>query len=132
MDSGITAPETLTLDGEPFSSGGVVSDGAHVLIVEAEDGAGNTSTLTINFTVIPYWLRKSKLIAVPLGKKVVSAKIEVIANDLDSVKITDIQFQGGNILTGWVPHVADAVANVEKVFVIGIDKIGQKYRTIGA
>ncbi len=46
------------LDGQPFASGAVVgAAGSHTLEVTAVDGAGNTSTLTVHFTITASTLR---------------------------------------------------------------------------
>ncbi len=43
---------SVTLDGAPFTNGTVVSAaGAHALVASAVDAAGNTSQLTVNFTI---------------------------------------------------------------------------------
>jgi subtilase family serine protease/flagellar hook assembly protein FlgD len=43
---------SASLDGQPFQNGGLVeSAGSHLLVVEAEDAAGNLSTETVSFSV---------------------------------------------------------------------------------
>jgi hypothetical protein len=46
------ASASATVDGRPFQSGGSVeAAGAHLLVVQAEDSAGNLSTETVSFSV---------------------------------------------------------------------------------
>ena len=46
------ASQTITLDGAPFISGTLVSaQGAHALVAAATDAAGNTTTVTVTFTI---------------------------------------------------------------------------------
>jgi hypothetical protein len=77
--------------------------------------------------------RVTKLLTTASGKKVIAASIKIMAADFaPNVYITDIQLQGGNILTGWRPHDADVFqSNMFGTFAINRDYIGQPGRVIG-
>ena len=48
-----TVTPTLTLNGQPFGSGGTVSTpGAYALVAIAEDAAGNSATRSLTFTIV--------------------------------------------------------------------------------
>ncbi len=52
VDDAFPGPVLATLDGAPFDSGAEVSDeGAHVLVVDAADLAGNETVVTVSFFV---------------------------------------------------------------------------------